>query len=61
MTNRELLEKMILEMTDSELAEFICHNDFRNMATLDNETEGRTPKEKIEAYLKKEANVYCLE
>lgn len=61
MTNRELLEKMILEMTDSELAEFICHNDFRNMATLDNEIEGRTPKEKIEAYLKQEANIDCLE
>lgn len=54
MTNRELLEQIIHNMTDSELADFICHNDFRNMAMFDNALTGRTPKEKIEELLKKE-------
>lgn len=54
MTNRELLEQMIHEMTDAELADFICHNDFRNMAMFDSALRGRTPKEKIEELLKKE-------
>lgn len=54
MTNRELLEQIIHEMSDSELADFICHNDFRNMAMFDDALSGRTPKEKIEELLGKE-------
>lgn len=57
MTNRELLEQIIHDMSDDELADFICHNDFRNMAMFDNELAGRTPKEKIKELLEQEADM----
>lgn len=57
MTNRELLEQIIHDMSDEELADFICHNDFRNMAMFDNELTGRTPKEKIKELLEQKADI----
>lgn len=57
MTNRELLEQIIHDMSDEELADFICHNDFRNMAMFDNELTARAPKEKIKELLEQKADI----
>lgn len=57
MTNRELLEQIVHDMSDEELADFICHNDFRNMAMFDNELTGETPKEKIKELLEQKADI----
>ena len=57
MTNRELLEQIIHDMSDEELADFICYNDFRNMAMFDNELTGRAPKEKIKELLEQKADI----
>jgi len=55
MTNRELLEKMIHEMTDEELADMIYHNDFKNMALFDNSLRSATDRDRIVELLESKA------
>lgn len=57
MTNRQLLEKIISEMSNEELAEFVINTDLKNMAVLDNTIFGENDKDKIVNFLQEEAEV----
>ena len=54
MTNRELFEQVIKDMTDEELADFVSNSDLKNMAVFDNTIPGSNDKEKILNFLREE-------
>lgn len=54
MTYRELLEAVIKDMTDEELADLIFQEDIRNMAIYDRTLKGDNIRDRILDLLKRE-------